>query len=290
MTHLEKKTIISFLLLFVFLLLPEEAMAQRRRRHSEAPDKITITPIDSLQQDSLMQDSIPLDTVPAKKKQPLDAPVVYEANDSIIFEQGGFAHLYGQGKVNYEKIELTSEIITLNLDSSSVYARGSTDSLGVTTGEPVFKDGETPYETRTIRYNFKSKRGIISNVVTQQGEGYLVGTNVKKGADDEFFMKTATYSTCDHHDHPHFYIQAIRAKKRGKNVITGPAYLVIEDVPLPFALPFFYFPMSESYTSGFIMPTYMDDSQRGFGLTGGGYYFAFSEIMDAKVIDRKSVV
>ena len=148
----------------------------------------------------------------------------------------------------------------------------------------MFKDGETPYETNTIRYNFKSKRGIISNVVSQQGEGYVTGNNAKKGKSDELYMKNGRYTTCDNHEHPHFYMQMTYAKVRPKkNVVTGPAYLVIEDVPLPLAVPFFFFPFSSSYSSGFLMPTYMDDSSRGFGLTDGGYYFAISDKMDLKL-------
>lgn len=236
-----------------------------------------------MRHDSLRNDTIQLQPA-GKKKQPLDAPVTYEANDSIVFTQGGFAHLYGDGKVNYQKIELAAEVITMNMDSSTVYAHGVEDSLGVTKGKPVFKDGETPYETNTIRYNFKSKKGLISNVVSQQGEGYVTGNNAKKGKNDELYMRRGRYTTCDHHDHPHFYMQMTYAKVRPKkNVVTGPAYLVIEDVPLPLAVPFFFFPFSSSYSSGFIMPSYMDDSSRGFGLTDGGYYFAISDKMDLKL-------
>lgn len=240
---------------------------------------------DSLSADSLMSDSLQMDTVP-KKKDGLDAPVTYEANDSIVFTQDGYAHLYGDGKVNYpyQHIELTAEVITMNLDSSTVYAHGVEDSLGVMQGLPVFKDGETPYETNTIRYNFKSKKGLISNVVSQQGEGYVTGNNAKKGAGDELYMKKGRYTTCDNHEHPHFYMQMTYAKVRPKkNVVTGPAYLVVEDVPLPLAVPFFFFPFSSSYQSGFLMPTYMDDSSRGFGLVDGGYYFAISDQMDLKL-------
>lgn len=282
MTSLKANTFISFILLALFLLTPDEAMSQRRRRGSEPRDSLGV----NLPNDSIRQDSLSLISTPEKaKKQPLNAPVIYEATDSIVFTSDGYAHLYGSGKVNYEKIELTSQIISMNMDSSTVYARGVEDSLGVVTGSPVFKDGETPYETKTIRYNFKSKRGIISNVVTQQGEGYVVGHNAKKGANDELFMVNGKYTTCDHHDHPHFYLQLTRAKVRPKkNVVTGPAYLVVEDVPLPIAVPFFFFPFSSSYQSGFIMPTYMDDNSKGFGLTGGGYYFAINDMVDAKVL------
>lgn len=221
---------------------------------------------------------------PASKKQPLASPVTYEAKDSIVFTQGGYAHLYGEGKVNYQQIELTAGVITMNMDSSTVHAYGVEDSLGTITGKPVFKDGETPYETNVIRYNFKSKRGIISNVVTQQGEGYITGKNAKKGTNDELYLRNGRYTTCDHHDHPHFYMQMTYAKVRPKkNAVMGPAYLVVEDVPLPIAVPFFFFPFSSSYSSGFLMPTYMDDSSRGFGLTDGGYYFAISDRMDLKL-------
>ena len=294
MTPLKANTIISSILLLILLMLPYEAMAQRRRVRElkgpvvYSPPKNDSLRVDTLKNDTLKANVLKADTLSAesvkKKKQPLDAPVVYSANDSIVFTQGGFAHLYGDGKVNYENIELGAEIITMNMDSSTVYARGVIDSVGVEKGKPVFKDGETPYETKAIRYNFKSKKGFINNVVTQQGEGYVVGNNAKKGANDELFMENGRYTTCDHHDHPHFYMQLTKAKVRPKkNVVTGPAYLVVEDVPLPLAVPFFFFPFSSSYSSGFVMPSYMDDSSRGFGLTGGGYYFAVSDLMDLKL-------
>lgn len=286
MTPLKANTFISFILLLVLLLLSGEAVSQRRGRGTN-PSARQLP--DSLQnKDSLLKDSLQGDTaaVIVPKKQALDAPVTYEATDSIVFTQGGYAHLYGQGKVNYpyQNIELAADVITMNMDSSTVYAHGVEDSLGVLKGTPVFKEGDTSYETNTIRYNFKSKKGIISNVVSQQGEGYVTGNNAKKGTNDELYMKSGRYTTCDHHDHPHFYMQMTYAKVRPKkNVVTGPAYLVVEDVPLPLAVPFFFFPFSSSYQSGFLMPTYMDDSNRGFGLTDGGYYFAISNQMDMKL-------
>lgn len=261
-------------------MFPYEVMSQRRKSREAVANGLQT---DTLKADTLRTDTLSL-APQAKKKQPLDAPVIYSANDSIVFTEGGYAHLYGDGKVNYEKIELGAQIITMNMDSSTVYARGITDSLGVETGKPIFKDGETPYDTKAIRYNFKTKKGYINNVVTQQGEGYVVGNNAKKGANDELFMQDGKYTTCDHHDHPHFYLQLTKAKVRPKkNVVTGPAYLVVEDVPLPLAVPFFFFPFSSSYSSGFVMPTYMDDSSRGFGLANGGYYFAVSDLIDLKL-------
>ena len=284
MAPLRAKIIISFILLIVLLMLPDEATSQRRRRGMIASNTAQT---DSLnRKDSLGADTVVVrvDSVAPTKIQPLDAPVIYESNDSTTFTLGGAATLYGSGKVNYQNIELAAEVISMNLDSSTVHAYGIKDTTGTIKGKPVFKEGETAYDTETISYNFKSKKAGITDIITQQGEGYVTGSRAKKGANDEIFMEHGRYTTCDHHDHPHFYMQLTRAKVRPKkNVVTGPAYLVVEDVPLPLAVPFFFFPFSSSYSSGFIMPTYMDDSSRGFGLAEGGYYFAMSDIMDLKL-------
>ena len=284
MAPLRAKIIISFILLIVLLMLPDEATSQRRRRGMIASNTAQT---DSLnRKDSLGADTVVVrvDSVAPTKKQPFDAPVIYESNDSTVFTLGGAATLYGSGKVNYQNIELAAEVISMNLDSSTVHAYGIKDTTGTIKGKPVFKEGETAYDTETISYNFKSKKAGITDIITQQGEGYVTGSRAKKGANDEIFMEHGRYTTCDHHDHPHFYMQLTRAKVRPKkNVVTGPAYLVVEDVPLPLAVPFFFFPFSSSYSSGFIMPTYMDDSSRGFGLAEGGYYFAMSDIMDLKL-------
>ena len=284
MAPLRAKIIISFILLIVLLMLPDEATSQRRRRGMIASNTAQT---DSLnRKDSLGADTVVVrvDSVAPTKKQPLEAPVINESNDSTTFTLGGAATLYGSGKVNYQNIELAAEVISMNLDSSTVHAYGIKDTTGTIKGKPVFKEGETAYDTETISYNFKSKKAGITDIITQQGEGYVTGSRAKKGANDEIFMEHGRYTTCDHHDHPHFYMQLTRAKVRPKkNVVTGPAYLVVEDVPLPLAVPFFFFPFSSSYSSGFIMPTYMDDSSRGFGLAEGGYYFAMSDIMDLKL-------
>ena len=242
----------------------------------------SVQPRDSLPADTMR---IAIDSIPAKKeKQALDAPVIYESNDSTTFTLGGAATLHGSGKVNYQNIELTAEVISMNMDSSVVHAYGVADTTGAVKGKPVFKDGDTSYDTEVINYNFKTKKASITDVVTQQGEGYVVGNIAKKDEEDNIYMKTGRYTTCDHKEHPHFYLQLTRAKVRPKkNVVTGPAYLVVEDVPLPLAVPFFFFPFTSSYSSGFIMPTYMDDSSRGFGLTDGGYYFAINDKVDLKL-------
>ena len=280
-----RRTTYLLLSLFVFgFFCSFYAEAQRvRGKRMRGGEKTDSLHRDSLALDSLGMDSLAADTT--KKKEPLDAPVIYEASDSIVFTKEGYAHLYGEGKVNYQNIELTSAVITMNMDSSTVYATGVTDTAGVETGSPIFKDGETPYESKIMRYNFKTKKCFINSIVTQQGEGYVTSEEGKKGANDEIYMRHGRYTTCDNHEHPHFYLRLSMAKVRPKkNVVFGPAQLVVEDVPLPIAVPFGFFPFNSSYSSGFIMPTYGDEMNRGFYLRDGGYYFAISDQMDLKVL------
>ena len=130
--------------------------------------------------DSLQTDSIPADSVKPKKKDAIEAPVYYECTDSMVWSSGGNAYLYGSGKVRYDKIELTASVISMNMDSSVVHATGRADTTGVVTGLPIFMDGGTPYESDRMSYNFKTKKGFINNVYTQQGDGFLMGGKAKK--------------------------------------------------------------------------------------------------------------
>lgn len=233
-----------------------------------------------LSADTALQDTTARDTT--QQNQALDAPVDYSANDSIIFDMtSNHGHLFGESKVDYQTLSIKAENISMSMDSSIVHATYVTDSLGNEIGHPVFKDKDTEYEMRKVSYNFKSKKGYIRSVITQQGEGYIVADLAKKNPDESFFMCNGKYTTCDQHDHPHFYMMLTKAKVRPKkNVVTGPAYLVIEDLPLPLAIPFGFFPFSEKYSSGVIMPSFGDDMDRGFNLRNGGYYFAISDYID----------
>jgi len=225
------------------------------------------------------------DSLKGKKEQKdaIDAPVFYECTDSMVWSRNGNAYLYGAGKVRYDKIELTANVIKMNMDSSVVYATGSIDTAGMSVGLPVFTDSGTPYESDQIRYNFKSKKGYINNVYTQQGDGFIMGGKAKKDSAGIFYSQDGMYTTCDA-EHPHFYVKLTRAKVRPKkDVVSGPLYLVVEDVPLPLALPFGYFPFTSSYSSGIIMPTFGDETERGFYLRDGGYYFAISDKMDLRL-------
>lgn len=237
-------------------------------------------------QDSLSADSLSVSdtiTVAAPKKDAIDAPVYYESTDSMVWSTSGNAYLYGNSKVEYDKIELTASVISMNMDSSVVHANGTPDSTGLVTGLPIFVDGGTPYESDRISYNFKTRKGFISNVFTQQGDGFIMGGKAKKDSSNVFYSQDGMYTTCDA-PHPHFYIKLTRAKVRPKkDVVSGPLYLVVEDVPLPLALPFGFFPFTSSYSSGIIMPTYGDETERGFYLRDGGYYFAISDKFDLRL-------
>ena len=240
--------------------------------------KLTADSVRTAMPDTLATDSL-------QQKQALDAPVSYQAADSIVMTAGNWAYLFGDGSVKYQQIELQAENIEMNMDSSIVFAKFGLDSVGSEFGYPLFKDGDQEYEAKLMRYNFKSKKGFINNVITQQGEGYVTAGRTKKMEDDAMNMVGGRYTTCDEHEHPHFYIQMTKAKVRPKkNIVTGPVYLVLEDVPLyPLGLPFCFFPFSSTYSSGILFPTFGDESTRGFFLRDGGYYFALSDYMDLAV-------
>lgn len=235
----------------------------------------------SVSVDSLLNDTAQVAQDKAKTKSSLDAVVDFSAKDSLVFEAGNKAYLYGASVVNYQDIQLDADQIELNLDNSTVYAVGRTDSVGEVVGNPIYKDKDGEYESESMSYNFKTKRGYITNVITEQGEGYLTGGRTKKTEDDILYMENGRYTTCDNHEHPHFYLQLTKAKVRPKkNVVAGPAYMVLEDVPLPLAVPFGFFPFSKKYSSGIIFPTFGEEMNRGFYIRDGGYYFAINDYVD----------
>ncbi len=232
-----------------------------------------------------IDDSLAFDSMNRKRKNGIDAPVKYSAEDSLVFEAAtGVAHLYGDSHVEYEDMDLKSDRIYMSMDSSLVHATGARDSSGKMYGLPVFKMGNDTYESDTMAFNFKTKKGLINDVYTQQEDGFMTGELSKRNEKGEIFIQHGRYTTCDK-PHPDFYIALSRGKMRpGKDVVFGPAYLVVADVPLPLAIPYGFFPFSKSYSSGFIMPTYGDETERGFYLRDGGYYFAINDKMDLKLI------
>lgn len=259
--------------------------------------KIETAEIDTLSMDSLqlavyhhnkaVDDSIRADSINRASKRGIDAPVTYSANDSLVYDaMTKDAKLYGNSEVKYENMDLKSDKIRMNLDSSLVHATGSPDSTeksGIK-GRPVFVMGADNYDTDTIAFNFKTKKGLVQNALTKQEDGFLRSKLSKRTATGDVYLAHGRYTTCDK-EHPDFYISLSRAKVRpGKDVVFGPAYIVVADVPLPFAIPYGFFPFTKSYSSGFIMPSYGDEQNRGFYLRDGGYYFAISDKMDLKLI------
>ena len=219
-----------------------------------------------------------------KRQVDLDHVVEFNAKDSIIMYGRNHAVMYGGSKILYGDIDMTASQISMDMDSSQVHAIGVPDSVGELIGNPVFKDNSGEYESREMKYNFKTKRGYITDIVTEQGEGYLTGGITKKTEDDHYYIKDGRYTTCDDHEHPHFYFQLTKAKvKPKKNVVTGPAFMVLEDLPLPIAVPFGYFPFSEKYQSGILVPTFGEDYNRGFYLRNGGYYLALGQYADLAI-------
>ena len=278
------------------------------------PDSLAdIDPLDTL--DSLhraiylrnkaLDDSIAADSANRKRKNGIDFPVHYTSNDSLVYVASTRkAFLYGNSNVKYDNMDLTAEHIDMQMDSSLVHATGAEryvkddvpPAKRDTTankeenmhkerfGLPVFVMGSDKYETDTMAFNFKTKKGLIQNAYTEQQDGFLISEKSKRDKDGNFYLKHGRYTTCDDPE-PDFYLALSRAKVRpGKDVVFGPAYLVVQDVPLPFAIPYGFFPFSKSYSSGFIMPTYGDESNRGFYLRDGGYYFAISDKIDLKLL------
>ncbi len=231
----------------------------------------------------LKKDSVALDSLNLQKNNDdFDAQVDYTADGKILFfNSANKIFMYKNAKVTYKDIELTADYIELNKDSNLVHATGKPDSTGTIVGKPVFKQGEQEFEADEIKYNFLTKKGIVYGVVTEQEGGFIHSGKTKLMNDSTYNLKDGRYTTCDA-EHPHFYLQMTKAKVlSNKKIVTGPAYLVMEDVPIYFLfIPFGFFPNSPTYSSGFLMPTYGDEINRGFFLRDMGYYWAANDYFD----------
>ncbi len=257
-----------------------------------AVDSIDLLPVsgnDSLQAelppeftiDSITGDTIPL-VLPVKSD--IEAEVTYTANDSLVFSlDGGTVELYGGAHIAYEDIVLEADYIRYEMDLNLVVAHGLPDSTGLMAGNPSFTDANNSFTSKLLRYNFKTQKGFIEEVVTEQEGGYLHAELTKKQANGHIHLKNGKYTTCDA-EHPHFYIAITKGiSMPGDKIISGPAYVVVADVPLPLGIPFGFFPNSTTKTSGILIPKYGEEQRRGFFLREGGYYFAMNEYMDLRV-------
>ncbi len=268
------------------------AMAKKLSAITEAADSLDTLLLDSIQKaialhNKAIDDSVRKDSINRKKANGIESPVHYESTDSMVYlASTRRAYLFGDSKVKYQNMDLAAEKVDMSMEENMVHATGVWADTTQTelAGTPVFQMGQDSYESDTMSFNFKTKKGLIRNVVTQQQDGYMQSEVSKRNADGDVFLQHGKYTTCDA-EHPDFYLKISRAKLRpGKDVVFGPAYLVVADVPLPLAVPYGFFPFTKDFSSGFIMPTYGDESSRGFYLRDGGYYFAISDKMDLKLI------
>ncbi len=244
-------------------------------------------------QDTLFTDTLAVkgDTVGGDtliNNSTLEAPVFSGGRDSIVkdFNVDGrkMIYYYGDVKVTYGDMEISSEYMAFDVDSKTVFAKGLPDTSGTIIGQPKMKQGEKTYEMESVYYNFNSEKAKIKNMITQEAEGFLHGKYIKKMPDNSINISKGKYTTCDH-EHPHFYLQMTTAKviqdeNGGQKTVFGPAYVVLEDVPTPFALPFGFVPKFGGRASGLLMPTYGEEAARGFFMRGLGYYFVFSDHFD----------
>ncbi len=227
----------------------------------------------------------PPDSGKPAKASPLDAPVEYEAGDSIVFDvKNRRLFFYDSVKVNYENIALDAGYMEIDMETTRLHAEPRRDSSGNPHGRPYFAEGQDAFDAIEMDYNFKTKRGLIRDAVTQDGETYLHGDLAKKEANDVLYIKNARFTTCSDKEHPHFDIATGKAKViPDDKVVTGPAVLRISEVPTPLALPFGFFPSQETRSSGIIFPEYGEQEGFGFFLRNFGYYFSLSDKLDLMV-------
>jgi len=247
--------------------------------NNSVPDSNLIA-VDTLGEDSIMV------TQNKRSESSVDAPIDYTSKDSILFNmEEQKVYLYGEGEVYYKDIELKAEYIEIDLDKDLVFASGVADSTGTEKGRPKFKESSDEFEADSMMYNFRTKKGVIKGVFTEQPEGYLHSDRAKKQNDGEVCLKGGKFTTCDNKRHPHFYIRLTKAKViPDDKIVSGPAYLVIEDVPIPIiAIPFGFFPNTTRNKSGVLIPEYGEETRRGFFLRNGGYYLNLGQYMDMSV-------
>jgi len=217
-----------------------------------------------------------------KNKSLIDSKVIYNAEDSIVLSNDSKkVYLYNNAQIEYGDITLKAYFIEYDQERNYVYAYGLTDTLGNIEGKPVFKEKSEEFEARTIKYNFKTKKGYIEDVITEEQEGFLHSEKTKKLEDNSFLIANGKYTTCDL-EHPHFYLHMSEAKVVSNDkIIAGPSYLVMFDIPLKFiGVPFAFFPNQKNYSSGIMVPKYGEETKRGFFLRNGGYYFGINDKMD----------
>lgn len=273
----------------------QERAARRQARRNAAAADAPAVPRDTLAADTLAADTMQRDTMqrdtarkPRKATGFLDGAIEGKSTDSLVYDvRNKLVYVYNEGDVTYQNSNLKADFMRIDMTDKTVFAYGKPDSLDgkAIVTKPEFSDGSASYQMDTITYNFATEKAKIKGVATQQGDGWLVGGSVKKMPDNTINIQDGMYTTCDETDHPHFYLAMTKAKVQpGKKVITGPAYLVMEDVPIYFlGIPYGFFPINMGPKSGLLMPSYGEDGTRGFFLRDLGYYITLGDYADLAV-------
>jgi lipopolysaccharide assembly outer membrane protein LptD (OstA) len=290
--------------LFVSIFMPVLFSVALSAQEQVRSDSLRTVPSDSLRIDVTDSDILPVyiadsllsgssltlqDTAGAKaplviSPDAVDEPIIYNAEGYMKTDlRTRKVSLVQNAKVTYGTIELTADSIVLDMETGSVYATFRPDSAGKPAGLPKYKDGSEEFESKELTYNFKSKKGVIRNVTTEQEGGYLQSLTTKRHEDGTLHVNRSKFTTCDAEE-PHFYLALPKAKVYpGEKIVSGPAYMVVADIPLPLILPFGFFPVQQKRSSGIVMPKYGQEARRGYFLSNGGYYFALSDYFDLKL-------
>ena len=263
----------------------QERAARRQARRNAAAADTPAVPRDTLAADTMQRDTT---RKPRKATGFLDGAIEGKSTDSLVYDvRNKLVYVYNEGDVTYQNSNLKADFMRIDMTDKTVFAYGKPDSLDgkAIVTKPEFSDGSASYQMDTITYNFATEKAKIKGVATQQGDGWLVGGSVKKMPDNTINIQDGMYTTCDETDHPHFYLAMTKAKVQpGKKVITGPAYLVMEDVPIYFlGIPYGFFPINMGPKSGLLMPSYGEDGTRGFFLRDLGYYITLGDYADLAV-------
>ena len=301
-----KKSKTIFVALILILLTCVSAFAQNgrraRRQAARQSRNVTEAVVDSTEQarlDSLnlarqarhARDSVTAaDSLEMLSKSSITVPVFTSAGDSIVedFSNGKrMIYYYGGVKVEYQDMSLTADYMEYDMSTGIVYARGTLDTLsGEWKGQPEMKQGKDNYVMEEVRYNFNSNKSFITNMLTHDDEGILHGQSIKMMPDKSINIKNGQYTVCDNEDHPHYYLKLTSAKvmtRPSQKIVFGPAWPVIEDVPLPIALPFGFVPEKPQRATGFLMPTFGEETARGFYMKDAGMYFVIGDYFDLSV-------
>lgn len=282
---------VRYFIFLVFIFFGGQTFAQNRPERSVGtptgelgtlPAQIeTADTVPLIQSRLPAADTLKTDSVQVKApKGDIETTINYSARDSIRASMDNKkVWLYGQAKIVYGDVELEAEEIVIDYANNTLTAHGKRDSLGQRVGYPIFKNGAEMYETKDIVYNFKTKRARISEVVTQQGEGYLHADAAFKNEKNEILSVRNSYTTCNL-EHPHFRIRSTKTKAiPDDKIVSGPFYMEFNDIPLPAGFLFGMFPAQKESSSGIIFPSYGEEKNRGFNLRNGGYFFDISEYM-----------